>query len=241
MAHDLAAFGNAAEQGEDEAAHRVDLAPLVLGQHAADLLLEELDGRAAVDVDRAVDPARDRRGLGDVGLDVTFAHDVLDQTPAGEKPDGPAGLVDRQRHVSARAAHVEQHVEHRQGRRHEHYTAQYVAQVEFLRGAPVGQHVLDVDHADHIVERLAIDRIARMGLGLYKPHDLVERRVGGDGGDVDPGHHDVGYVLVAQLQDIGQEDALVFADRRVALGRLFDQLLDRLAHRLVLLAAPELA
>src|SRR5580692_13185719 len=57
MAHDLAAFGNAAEQGEDQATHRIDLAPLVFGQHAADLLLEELDGRAAVDVYCAVDPA----------------------------------------------------------------------------------------------------------------------------------------------------------------------------------------
>jgi hypothetical protein len=118
---------------------------------------------------------------------------------------------------------------------------QYVAQVEFLRGAPVGQHVLDVDHADHVVERLAIDRITRMSLGLDQPHDLVERRVGGDGYDVDPGHHDVGHVLVAQLQDVGQEDALVFADRRIALGRLLDQLLDGLAHRLVLLATAQLA
>ncbi len=115
-------------------------------------------------------------------------------------------------------------------------TAQNVAQVELLGGAPVGQHVLDVDHADHVVERFAIDRIARMRLGLDQAHDLVERRVGGDADDVDARHHDVGHGLVAQLQDVGQQHPLVVADRRVALGRLLDQLLDRLAHRLVLLA-----
>src|SRR3977135_873067 len=93
MAHDLAAFGNAAEQGEDEAAHRVDLAPLVLGQHAADFLLEELDGRAAVDIDRAVDPARDRRRLGDVVLVLDLAHDLLDQILDGQKPVGAAEPV----------------------------------------------------------------------------------------------------------------------------------------------------
>ncbi len=174
-------------------------------------------------------------------LVLDLAHDLLDQVLDGQKPVGAAELVDYQRHVGARAAHVEQHVEHRQGRRHEHHTAQYVAQIEFLRGAPVGQHILDVDHADHVVERLAIDGIARMSLGLDQPHNFVERRVGGDGADIDPRHHDVGHVLVAQLQDIGQEDALVFADRRVALGRLFDQFLDGLAHRLVLLATAQLA
>src|SRR6516164_1358741 len=50
MAHHLAALGDAAEQREDQAADRVDLAALVLRQHVADLLLEQLDRRAAVDV-----------------------------------------------------------------------------------------------------------------------------------------------------------------------------------------------
>src|SRR5271170_792596 len=58
VAHDLTAFRNAAEQGEDQATHGVDLTSLVFGQHAADLLLEELDRRTAIDVDRPVDPAR---------------------------------------------------------------------------------------------------------------------------------------------------------------------------------------
>src|SRR5437899_7016338 len=61
MADDLAALGDSPKQGEDQATHRVDLASLVLGEDIADLLLEELDGCAAIDVDRAVDPARDGR------------------------------------------------------------------------------------------------------------------------------------------------------------------------------------
>src|SRR5882724_3861469 len=58
MAHHLAALRDAAEQREDQAAHRVDLAALVLRQDVADLLFEQLDRGAAVDVDRAVGAAR---------------------------------------------------------------------------------------------------------------------------------------------------------------------------------------
>ena len=122
---------------EDQAAHRVDLAPLVLRQHAADLLLEQLDGRAAVDVD-----ACRRRGAATVGVWATSCSSSISPTISStrssmvSKPVGAAELVDHQRHVGARAAHVEQHVEHRQGRRHEHHAAQYVAQVEFLRRCP---------------------------------------------------------------------------------------------------------
>ena len=80
-----------------------------------------------------------------------------------------------------------------------------------------------------------------MGLGLDQAHDLVERRVGNDGDDVDARHHDVGHGLVAQLQDIGEQDALILADRRIALERLSIKPLDRLAYRLVLLAPPQAA
>jgi len=78
-----------------------------------------------------------------------------------------------------------------------------------------------------------------MGLGLDQAHDLVERHVGSDGHDIDPRHHDVGHGLVAQLQDVGEQNPLILADRRVALGRLLDQLFDRLADGLVLLPAPQ--
>src|SRR5262245_13908342 len=44
MAHDLAALRDAAEQREDQAADRIDLAPLVFRQHVADLLLQQFDG-----------------------------------------------------------------------------------------------------------------------------------------------------------------------------------------------------
>ena len=160
MTNYFTALGNAAEQREDQAAHCVDLAPLVVGQDAADLLLEKPDGCAAVDVDRTVDTTCDRRRLRHVVLVLDFTHDLLDEILDGEEPVGAAELVDHQRHVRARAAHIEQHVEHRQGRRDENDAAKNIPQIELLGGAPVGQHVLDVDHADHIIERLAIDRVA---------------------------------------------------------------------------------
>ena len=78
-----------------------------------------------------------------------------------------------------------------------------------------------------------------MRFGLDQTHDLVERRIGGNRGDIDPRHHDVGHGLVAQLQDVGEENALIFTDRRIALRRLLDQLLDRFANGFVLFAPPE--
>src|SRR5262249_56835653 len=65
------------QEGEDQAAHGVDLAALVLRQHIADLLLQKLDGRAAVDVDRAVDPAGHGGRLSNVVLVLDLAHDLL--------------------------------------------------------------------------------------------------------------------------------------------------------------------
>src|SRR5262245_456886 len=93
VTHHLATLGDASEQGADQAAHGVDLAPRVLRQHASDLLLQELDGRAAVDVDRAVDAARHGRRLGDVMLVLDLAHDLLDQVLDGEQAVGAAELV----------------------------------------------------------------------------------------------------------------------------------------------------
>src|SRR6185312_50527 len=57
MPDHLAPLRDAAEQGEDQPADRVDLASLALRQHVADLLFQHLDRRAAVDVDRAVGAA----------------------------------------------------------------------------------------------------------------------------------------------------------------------------------------
>jgi hypothetical protein len=48
---------------------------------------------------------------------------------------GAAELVDHQRHVGARAAHVEQHVEHRKRRRHEHHPRNMSRRLNFL-GVP---------------------------------------------------------------------------------------------------------
>src|SRR5437868_6328909 len=94
MADHLAALGDATEQREDQPAYRVDLAAFVLREHVADFLLEQPYRRAPVDVERAVDPARQRRGLGDIVLILDLAHDFLDQILDGQQPVGAAEFVD---------------------------------------------------------------------------------------------------------------------------------------------------
>ena len=102
--------------------------------------------------------------LVDVVLVLDLADDLLDQVLDRDQPVDAAELVDHHRDVGARLAHLHQQVEDRQRRRDEQHLAQ---QPRELRRAAVGdrrQHVLDVDEADHVVERLAIDRHARMAV-----------------------------------------------------------------------------
>ena len=57
-----------------------------------------------------------------------------------------------------------------------------------------GQHVLDVDEADHVIERLAIDRHARMAVLDHAFDDFGKRLLDIERDDIDARHHDVGGV-----------------------------------------------
>ena len=53
------------------------------------------------------------------------------------------------------------------------------------------EEIADVDHALGIVQRLAVDREARMAGGAEQVEQFAERRIGRHGHDVGPRHHGV--------------------------------------------------
>ena len=102
-------------------------------------------------------------------------------------------------------------------------------------GVEVGhEDVLDVDHADHLIEAFAIDgqaAVAGVGEGADQ---IVEADVDGHGDDVAAGDADVAGGLLAEMQQVAQHLPLggreVAGDRPRILG-LVDRVLDLVAQR----------
>ena len=104
----------------------------------------------------------------------------------------------------------------------------------------IGHHVLDMQHADNIVERVAIDRHAAVALLHHLLGRLLERRVLGQRHDIGARHHNLGGGELVQLEDVGEEPPLVRIDGLFLLMFL-DQLLELLAQvALGRVAAPPL-
>ena len=137
---------------------------LVLGQHRAHPRLERLDRQPRIHVERAVGALGHHRHLILVVLVGDVADDRFDQVLDRHQPVDAAVLVDHQRQMHARLAHLQQQIEHRHLRRHHQRPAQDRLQRERLRPADIGEHVLDVDHADDVIELLAVHRQARVAL-----------------------------------------------------------------------------
>ena len=65
-----------------------------------------------------------------------------------------------------------------------------------------GEEVAHVQHADDVVERLAVDRVARVRRVEHRRERLLGRHLDRDGRDLGPRHHHVGRVLVAEDEDL---------------------------------------
>ena len=97
-----------------------------------------------------------------------------------------------------------------------------------------------MDEADHVVERLAIDRHPRMALLDHAFDDLGKRRFDVERDDVDARHHDVRGGLVVHLENIADQHPLMAAQRvGVVGGRLLDHLVDRFAQALAVARPPD--
>ena len=169
-------FGTRPASVEDEPAQRVDFFLVAVRTQLDTVpLFERLDRSAGIGDQGAVSALDQARRLGVVVLVLDLADDFLDQILDRDQPVDAAELVDDHRDMGARLAHLHEQIEDRQRRRDEQQLAQKRRQLGL---APLGDRraaVLDVDKADYVVERLAIDWHPRMSLLDHAFDDIGER------------------------------------------------------------------
>jgi hypothetical protein len=110
------------------------------------------------------------------------------------------------------------------------------------------KHILDEDHADHLIQRLAIDGHARMAMGGKGGDHLIPACGVGNGDDLATRNADVGGVHFTEMEQIAQHLALGLlkvalrgALRGVGVLMLVDDLFEMSAQRLIDFAAVEKA
>ena len=194
------------------------------------LLFESLDRDPGIGDDAAVWPLdQHRRGI-DIMLVLDLADDLLDQILDRHQPVDAAEFVDHHRDVGAGLPHLHEQIKDRHRRRNEQHLAQQTLQPG---GATIGnrpEHVLDVHEADHVVERLAIDRHARVAVLDHAFDDFGERLVDVERDNVDARHHDVCGVTAVPFQDVADQHPLLRGNRAAEFGRCGrDQRIERLA------------
>ena len=174
-------------------------------------------------------------------LVLDLADDLLDQILDRGQAVGAAVLIDHDRHVYPGIAHLQKKIENPHRGRHEQRFAHDPLEREVRAVAPIRQKVLDVDHADHLVEVLAEDRQTGMHGVAHRADDLGEARLDADRFDVGARHHDVPDLQLAETQRIEQQLPLALGEFG-AVGRrllfvLLDQLFEGLAQRTLAVAA----
>src|SRR6516162_4915417 len=163
-------------------------------------------------------------------LVLDLADNLLDQIFDGHQPIDPAKLVDHHGDVGPRLAHLDEKVESWERGCDEQHFAQDRRQLRLLSISDRRQHVFDVDEADHIVERFAIDGDPRMALLYHTFYYLGKGRLDIERYNVDPWHHHVGSRPTVDFENVANQYALMRAERvRILSGRLLDHLVDRLA------------
>ncbi len=217
---------------------------VLVDETAADPRLELLDRQSRIEVERAVGTLAEHRAGHLVVLVRDVADDGLDQVLDGEQPVDAAVFVDDEGEVDARLAHLQQQVEHRHLRGDHQRVAQDVGELELLGAAAIGVDVLDVDHADDVIELLAVDGQAGMAFATDLFQRLLERHLGLHGDDVGARHHHVVSGLAGQAQHVVDQRALLAVELRRAarrlgrLGGLLHQLGDRASQTLLAAPAP---
>ena len=120
--------------------------------------------------------------------------------------------------MHALRTHIRQHVERvarlRDIERLPHQNGPVGRRLLLLRQE--GEYVLDVDHADHVVELAAIDRHARMAVLRESLDQFVPACIGGHGHDFAARNRDVVGIVLAEMQQVAQH--LAFYAGQVALG-----------------------
>ena len=150
-------------------------------------------------------------------LDV--ADDFLDQILDGDDAVGAGIFVDHHRKVRAACAHVGQHVKRAARLRHEQRLAHQRLPVSWrlLAQREEGKDVLDVNHADDGIERLAVDRQAAVAVLGKRADDFLPCGRGRQGDDLAARNGDIVGIVLAEMQQIAQH--LTLDRREIAVAR----------------------
>ena len=149
-------------------------------------------------------------------LVLDIADDFLDQILDRDQPVGAGEFIDHNRQVNPLGAHVGEHIERPARLWHIERLAHQRGPVRRRQGAigEEGEDILDVDHPDHIIERLAVDRHARMAMfGEGRDHLLpANRRIDRD--DLPARHRDVIGIVLGEVEQVAQH--LPLGPRQIA-------------------------
>ena len=175
-------------------------------------------------------------------LDVAddLLHEILDR----DEPLGARIFVEHDGEMRARRAHLGEQIEHA----HRFGNVAGLADQRLQIGRRCRargkdrEHVLDVDHAGHIVEIVAIDGQAAVPRLREGRHQIGERDILGHRDDFAARHADVADRALAEVEEVAQHGALdrreIAGGRRLALA-LLDHLLDLVAERRLALVAEQ--
>ena len=177
---------------------------------------------------------------------MNFANQLLEDVFEGNEAENAAELIHDHGHAGVLGAKLPQELAGGLGLRDDEDLAQDAAQIEgrhshgFLQAALAVEqnpdHVLDVNEAENVVFRTAINRQPRTLRGGEGAHHFIERSFDGEHMHVGPWHHDLAHLHLAQLN--GAEDEFFFARRKeTPLASLLDlnfQLLRGVGHGVAL-------
>ena len=166
------------------------------------------------------------------------ADDLLDDVLDRNQPVGAAIFVDHQRQMGVRGLHLQQQFQHGHGGRREQDIVldpgdRHFAQTEIpvAFGFQKFEHALQMHEADGVVERLAIDRQARMLRLAEQQDEIGQRGLFLHRDDVGARHHHVLDLQLAELEQIGEHDAFLRRQRRALAVAFLDHLLQAFADR----------
>ncbi len=121
-----------------------------------------------------------------------FSDDFFDQILNRHQSIDAAIFIHHQGHMQPVHAHLQQQIQHPHRRRNKQDLAHHGTDGEiFLRLCRGGQNILDMDHAQHVIQAVAMHRIARMRLARHDRDQFIQRRIRRDRDDIRPGYHHV--------------------------------------------------
>jgi hypothetical protein len=145
-------------------------------------------------------------------------HSSASSSCSRDDPVGARIFVEHDRQVDPLLTHVGQHVERGARLRHEQRLAHERGPVRRRSGAGRDdrEHVLDVHHADDLVERIAIDRKARVPVLGEGGDDFLPACGRVERDDLAPRHGHVVGIVFGEMQEVAQH--LPLDGRQVALA-----------------------